>query len=74
MFMGLESVEILLQVEAVFSIRIPDDLARTVRTPADLVAIIMRRIPIAHSPVCLSQRLFYKLRRGFRWQNMTEMS
>jgi hypothetical protein len=66
--MGLESVEILLQVEAVFGVCIPDELAQKVKTPADLVALIMRRIPMAHSPVCLSQRLFYKLRSGFRKQ------
>jgi hypothetical protein len=66
--MGLESVEILLQLDEVFGIQIPDDLARTLRTPADLIALIMRRIPTVNSPVCLSQQLFYKLRRSFRAQ------
>ena len=66
--MGLESVEILLAAEETFGIGIPDEAAERMRTPADLVNFILSQVPVAPSPECMSQQMFYRLRRGFRVQ------
>jgi hypothetical protein len=65
---GLESVEMLLQAEETFGIRIPDKAAENVKTPADLVALVLSRIPMTDLPGCTSQSLFYRLRKGLQVQ------
>lgn len=64
--MGLEGVEILLAAEETFGIAIPDAEASRMLTPADLIAFVETHVPTAYSPECLTQQLFYRLRRGFR--------
>jgi len=66
--MGLEGVEILLAAEETFGIAIPDAVASQIHTPADLIAFIAAHVPTVASPGCVTQQLFYRLRRGFRTQ------
>ena len=66
--MGLENFEIVLQAEEAFGIAISDEAAECMRTPADLVAFVLSKVPVARAPECMSQRMFYRLRKGFRIQ------
>lgn len=66
--MGLDSVEIVLQTEEAFGISIPDEAAERMLTPAHLISYLLDHVPTSPSADCLSQRLFYRLRRGFRAQ------
>jgi hypothetical protein len=66
--MGLEAVEIIIETEELFGIAIPDDVASGMGTPADLVAYVVSAVPTFSTSECLTQRLFYRLRRGFRLQ------
>jgi hypothetical protein len=64
--MGLEGIEIVLAVEETFGIAIPDAEASRMQTPAELIAFIEAHVPTVYSRECLTQQLFYRLRRGFR--------
>jgi hypothetical protein len=66
--MGLEGVEIVLAAEETFGIAIPDAVASKMQTPADLIAFIAAHVPTVMSSDCVTQQLFYRLRRGFRTQ------
>lgn len=68
--MGLESVEVILEIEDRFGISIPDEDASRIRTVGDLVDVVHRRIEESArecentSPqACRSSRAFYRLRR-----------
>lgn len=63
--MGLDSVEILLEVEDTFNITIPDEEAASISTVGELHDSILRKMPgISSKTPCGSQRAFYQLRRG----------
>ena len=64
--MGLEGLEIVLAVEESFGIAIPNAEASRMQTPADLIAFVETHVPTVQSDECLTQQLFYCLRRGFR--------
>lgn len=64
--MGLEGIEIVLAAEETFGIAIPDADASRIQTPAELIAFIEHHVPTVYSRDCLTQHLFYQLRRGFR--------
>ncbi len=64
--MGLEGVEIVLDVEDHFGITITDDEAGLVRTVGDLVALIRSRFDTASSAQCLALPAFLSLRRLVR--------
>lgn len=70
--MGLEGVEILMAVEDEFSIQIEDSDAEKIRTPGQLIDIVMTKVTKATASVCLTQRAFNRTRayfvkqRGFR--------
>ena len=66
--MGLEAVEIIMGAEEAFGVSIPDEVAGKMRTPADLLAFLAAAVPVASTPECLTQQLFYRLRRGLRLQ------
>ena len=72
--MGLEGIEIVLATEETFAIAIPDAVASNIQTPAELIEFIATNVPVSTSPECLTQQLFYRLRKGFRSQlpSMTE--
>jgi hypothetical protein len=65
---GLDGVEIIMRTEETFGIEIPDNVAQQILTPAALVDFVAARVPMKPTKECLSQQLFYRLRRGFRSQ------
>ena len=64
--MGMDGLEIVMDVEDHFGISIKDSEAVTVRTVGDLVAIIHGRIAAAHREPCPSLRAFLSLRNSVR--------
>lgn len=66
--MGLDGVEIIMRTEETFGIEIPDEIAQGILSPAALVDFVAAQVPLKPTDVCLSQQLFYRLRRGFRSQ------
>jgi len=62
--MGLDSVELLLEVEETFDISIPDEEACQILTVGELHQSILDKMRKKDSPiVCGTQKSFYKLRR-----------
>lgn len=62
--MGLDAVEILMQVEEVFDISIDDSAAVKLLTPRDLIEAIVSKVELADSAGCLTQRAFNLLRKA----------
>lgn len=60
--MGLDSVELAMEVEDEFSIRLSDAECEQVRTVADIAALVISKLPRADG-ACPSARGFYQLRR-----------
>ena len=63
--MGLDSVELLLEVEKAFGINIPDQEAEQIITVGDFHNAVWTHLGGKHSDKCNSQALFYKLRKSF---------
>jgi acyl carrier protein len=61
--MGLDIVEIVIQFEEDFGVRIPDADAGELVTPRDFIDYFCARLPMAADAPCPSQRAFYLLRR-----------
>ena len=59
--MGLDSVELVLEIEEAFNVEIPDADAQEIRTVGELIHCVRSRLP--RGPVCLTSRTFYRLRR-----------
>ncbi|QDS95120.1 acyl carrier protein [Roseimaritima multifibrata] len=64
--MGLDAVEIVMNVEDHFGITIQNTEAEHVRTVADLVTLIHGRIAVAHESYCPTLPAFLKLRTNVR--------
>lgn len=60
--MGLDSVELLMEVEIAFNIRIPDEEAEKIITVGDFHNAVWRHLEGRHIDRCHSQSLFYTLR------------
>ncbi len=60
--MGLDAVELVMEVEERFNVTLPDAECWRVRTVADLAALVLSRLPRA-SGVCPTARAFFALRR-----------
>ncbi len=64
--MGLDSVEIVIAWEQAFGISITDVEAGVLRTPRMAIDLICRKLNVGTGEnFCLSQRVFYRLRRAF---------
>lgn len=67
--MGLDGIEILLEVEETFGIRILDEEAARIRTVGDLYARVLQDLATMREKrgesFCASASAFYALRRGF---------
>ena len=61
--MGLDAVEILMEVEETFEITFADSEAESILTPRDLIESILRKVGEADPSVCLTQRAFNLLRQ-----------
>ena len=62
--MGLDGLELLLDIEEVFDLKISDDEACDVVTAGDLCALVAGKLRAKASQVCLSSAAFYALRRA----------
>lgn len=60
--MGLDGVELVMEVEDRFAVELPDDEVSRIRTVADLAAIVIARLPRGQN-VCPTARMFYVIRR-----------
>ena len=60
--MGLDSVELLIDVENAFQIIITDPEAEKIATVGDFYELILKKIDFSKNYQCQSQILFYKLR------------
>lgn len=58
--MGLDSIELVLEIEDRFGIKIPDAECEKLRTPAALAAAVVARLPRAQG--CPTARAFFRLR------------
>ena len=61
--MGLDVVELILEVERSFQIQIPDHEAGGIRTVADLIASVERGVQTRSRQHCPTSRTFYRIRR-----------
>lgn len=66
--MGLEGIEIVMATEEVFGIEIPNHIAARILTPEALVDYVVAHVGTLPEERCLTQQLFYRLRRGFKRQ------
>lgn len=62
--MGLDTVELLVDIEKIFNIEIPDLEAETINTVQDFVDSVFDKLDVKSSKHCLSQKLFYKIRKS----------
>lgn len=62
--MGLDSIELVMEIEKAFDISIPDQEAEKIRTVGDLHNTVWSHLTERHSSRCNSQILFYKLRKN----------
>jgi acyl carrier protein len=61
--MGLDSVELILEVEKTFGITIADADAEKIRTVSDLQALVRKQLEGKTTTACASSFIFYSLRR-----------
>jgi acyl carrier protein len=63
--MGLDTVELVMEVEEAFGITIPDEDAEKIQTIGDLYRYLLAKLdgPTLTTPGCLSAAVFYRLRR-----------
>lgn len=64
--MGLDSVELVMSIEDKFGIRIENSEAEKIYTVQDLVNIVYNSIIINPTDKCLSQIVFYRIRKALR--------
>lgn len=60
--MGLDAVELVMEVEDRFGIKVPDAEACRMRTVADMAAFVISQLPRS-SDICPTARSFYQFRR-----------
>ncbi len=63
--MGLDSVELVMEVERTFGVQIYDNEWAEINTVDDFVTVMNRHITFYPDSTCLTQHTFYKLRRSF---------
>ncbi len=64
--MGLDTVELVMDVEDHFGILLREDESQRIRTIGDLADVILTRILASSVTACPSMRAFYELRRAIR--------
>jgi acyl carrier protein len=62
--MGLDGVELVMAVEEAFDVCIEDAEAENIRTPRELIELVMAKVASANPSVCLSQRAFNLVRKS----------
>jgi acyl carrier protein len=66
--MGLEGVEMVLEVEESFDIDIPKDQAQDMLTPRQLIDYVLQHVGVERGEGCRFQRTYFRVRRAFRHQ------
>jgi hypothetical protein len=66
--MGLDAVEIVMEVEEAFDIRLEDAAVVRVSTPRDLIDLVMGKVAQSDAAGCLTQRAFNLLRAALLQQ------
>jgi acyl carrier protein len=61
---GLDSVELLLAIEEEFGVDIPDERAEKITTVGEMYDYLQARVSATPAVDCLTQKIFYKLRRA----------
>jgi acyl carrier protein len=61
---GLDTVELLMAIEEEFGIEIPNKHAEKIYTVGEMYEYLRRRLATTPADECLSQKIFYKLRRA----------
>ncbi len=64
--MGMDGVELVMAFEEAFGIDIPDAAASEMITPRDTIKYIVLRLSPTPTAYCLTQQIFYRVRRGLR--------
>ncbi|WP_420571293.1 phosphopantetheine-binding protein [Kordia sp.] len=62
--MSLDSVALLVSIEEQFGIEIPDAECETIATVQQLVEVVYKKINIQPNQKCISQLVFYRLRKA----------
>ncbi len=62
--MGLDGVEIIMKIEESFDIVIEDSVAEKIRTPGQLIDLVLSKVGRTSHGACLTQRAFHRV-RGF---------
>lgn len=70
--MGLDSVELVMAIEEKFGIRIEDSEAEKIRTVQEFADIVFSKIISTPSDKCLTQIVFYRIRKALRMLMSTE--
>ncbi len=66
--MGLEGVEIVIEVEQTFDIVIADSEAEKIATPGQLIELVLSKVGRTDHAACLTQRAFHHLRASLMRQ------
>ena len=62
--MGLDTVELVMAFEEEFGIEFPDEEAESMITVRDVVMFVKKKLGVTPPEECMTQRVFYKLRRA----------
>lgn len=71
--MGLDSIELVMEVEDRFQVKLPDAECERIRTVADLAALVIARLPRT-TVVCPTTRGFFDFRRLLMTHDVSERS
>jgi acyl carrier protein len=66
--MGLDAVEIVMEVEEAFDIRLEDAEVEKISTPRNMIEVVMSKVALAGAEGCLTQRAFNLLRAALLQQ------
>jgi acyl carrier protein len=64
--MGLDGVELVIEVEKRFDVAISDDEASRVRTVGDLHELLKSKLPPSREDLCLTSHAFYRIRSAMK--------
>jgi len=70
--MGLDSVEIIMEIEQTFGIAIPDAEAEKIITVGDLLQVVQSKLQHQSVDGCLHQIVFFRLRKALKEQLFSE--
>ncbi|MBS2008934.1 MAG: hypothetical protein JST01_17925 [Cyanobacteria bacterium SZAS TMP-1] len=62
--MGMDSIELVLEIEQEFGIEIPDNIAEQITTVGEMYEFLKERLHSTPPAHCMTQRMFYKVRKA----------